>query len=48
MRQQAVAFADQVAVKRGEVRAGRGPGYCVIPMKGEVGVGITAEAVKGR
>jgi membrane-bound serine protease (ClpP class) len=28
-----------------EVRTG--PGYCVIPMKGEVGVGITAEAVKG-
>ncbi|MGN6368449.1 MAG: hypothetical protein ACTHN5_09330 [Phycisphaerae bacterium] len=25
----------------------KGPGYCVIPMKGEVGVGITAESVKG-
>ena len=36
---------SQIKSLQTEVRTG--PGYCVVPMKGEVGVGITAESVKG-
>ena len=36
---------SQIKSLQTEVRTG--PGYCVLPMKGAVGVGITADAVKG-